>query len=344
MYIFVAWGINEIKNKFLKDLVIILIIIFSLINLVLEKKYYHSPNKAQFREASNIVIENNTRKHEVYTSQKYWFDYYFNKSEQNPVVEKEFETLINEMINDSSKIQSFWYLDAFGKVYQPSEKSLEFLNKNFVIDESFDGFQGWAKHFVLTKETPQFINLTGLDMKSTYSGDSFMNNIEIFDIKDNLLSVSGWAYFNNISSEGTKVYLVLINNSTQIDRVKLIPIQSMNSKDILSYLIFGTKFSNSSMNEQNKEAQASLFILNELSKDYVKELGIDILHFDYDPKTQYIETTVGKKIGEKNQIMLKNKATNGELIFLRELTKLWNLQLGLMEKTQSIDLIYKKRY
>ena len=135
-----------------------------------------------------------------------------------------------------------------------------------------------------------------------------------------------------------------ITGSMENPRLNLKSNPSMNSKDILSYLIFGTKFSNSSMNEQNKEAQASLFILNELSKDYVKELGIDILHFDYDPKTQYIETTVGKKIGEKNQIMLKDKATNGELIFLRELTKLWNLQLGLMEKTQSIDLIYKKRY
>ncbi|PRM91875.1 hypothetical protein CJ672_07835 [Arcobacter cryaerophilus gv. occultus] len=135
-----------------------------------------------------------------------------------------------------------------------------------------------------------------------------------------------------------------ITGSMENPRLNLKSNPSMNSKDILSYLIFGTKFSNSSMNEQNKEAQASLFILNELSKDYVKELGIDILHFDYDPKTQYIETTVGKKIGDKNQIMLKDKATNGELIFLRELTKLWNLELGLMEKTQSIDLIYKKRY
>ncbi|WP_148623824.1 translocation/assembly module TamB domain-containing protein [Aliarcobacter cryaerophilus] len=135
-----------------------------------------------------------------------------------------------------------------------------------------------------------------------------------------------------------------ITGSAENPRLNLKSNPSMNSKDILSYLIFGTKFSNNSMNEQNKEAQASLFILNELSKDYVKELGIDILHFDYDPKTQYIETTVGKKIGEKNQIIIKNKATNGELIFLRELTKLWNLELGLMEKTQSIDLIYKKRY
>ncbi|MCW1146904.1 hypothetical protein OJ995_01545 [Flavobacterium sp. TH16-21] len=237
--------------------------------MVLEKKYYDSPNKAQFREASNTVIENNSRKHEVYTSQKYWFDYYFNKSEQNPVVEKEFETLINEMINDSSKIQSFWYLDAFGKVYQPSDKSLEFINKNFVIDESFDGFQGWAKHFVLTKETPQFINLSGLDIKSTYSGDSFMNNIEIFDIKDNLLSVSGWAYFNNISSEETKLYLVLINNNTQIDRVKLIPIQSINRPDVTSYFKCDFNADNSGFkadfeisNLNNEEYKVGIYLEN----------------------------------------------------------------------------------
>ena len=147
----------------------------------------------------------------------------------------------------------------------------------------------------------------------------------------------------NTKIDNVEIFIDITGNMEN-PRLNLKSNPSMNSKDILSYLIFGTKFSNSSMNEQNKEAQASLFILNELSKDYVKELGIDILHFDYDPKTQYIETTVGKKIGEKNQIILKDKATNGELIFLRELTKLWNLQLGLMEKTQSIDLIYKKRY
>ncbi|MGJ0353095.1 translocation/assembly module TamB [Aliarcobacter cryaerophilus] len=147
----------------------------------------------------------------------------------------------------------------------------------------------------------------------------------------------------NTKIDNVEIFIDITGNMEN-PRLNLKSNPPMNSKDILSYLIFGTKFSNSSMNEQNKEAQASLFILNELSKDYVKELGIDILHFDYDPKTQYIETTVGKKIGEKNQIIIKNKATNGELIFLRELTKLWNLQLGLMEKTQSIDLIYKKRY
>ena len=33
----------------------------------------------------------------------------------------------------------------------------------------------------------------------------------------------------------TKLYLVLINNNTQIDRVKLIPIQSINRPDVTSY-------------------------------------------------------------------------------------------------------------
>jgi len=42
--------------------------------------------------------------------------------------------------------------------------------------------------------------------------------------------------------------------------------------------------------------------------------------------------------------MLKNKSTGGELIFIRELTKLWNIELGFEEDTQSLDLIYKKRY
>ena len=46
----------------------------------------------------------------------------------------------------------------------------------------------------------------------------------------------------------------------------------------------------------------------------------------------------------KNLILLKNKAQGGQLVFMREFTKLWNVELGFEEKTQSIDLIYKRRY
>ena len=137
---------------------------------------------------------------------------------------------------------------------------------------------------------------------------------------------------------------IIIGGSLNNPRLNLNSNPVMNQKDILSYLIFGTSFSTSSKGNQSKQSQASLFLLNELSKDYAKELGVDSIYFQYDPTNQYIETHVCKKISEKNKVVLKNKAQGGQLVFMREFTKLWNVELGFEEKTQSIDLIYKRRY
>ncbi|QKF73953.1 autotransporter translocation and assembly factor TamB [Aliarcobacter faecis] len=137
---------------------------------------------------------------------------------------------------------------------------------------------------------------------------------------------------------------ILISGTLSNPRVNLNSNPMMNQKDILSYLIFGTNFASDSKNLQSKQSQASLFLLNELSKDYAKELGVDMIYFQYDPTTQYIETHIGKNIGEKNKVVLKNKSQGGQIVLMRELTKLWNVELGFEEKTQSLDLIYKRRY
>lgn len=137
---------------------------------------------------------------------------------------------------------------------------------------------------------------------------------------------------------------IVIGGTLNYPRINLHSTPIMSQKDILSYLIFGTKFSSNSQNNQSKQSQASLFLLNELSKDYAKELGLDMVYFQYDPKTQYIETHVGKNISEKSKIVLKNKSDSGQLILMRELTKLWNVELGFEQNTQSLDLIYKRRY
>lgn len=137
---------------------------------------------------------------------------------------------------------------------------------------------------------------------------------------------------------------ILISGTLNNPRINLNSNPIMNQKDILSYLIFGTNLSASSKNAQSKQSQASLFLLNELSKDYARELGVDSIYFQYDGKTQYIETHVGKNISEKSKIVLKNKAQGGQIVLMRELTKLWNIELGFEEKTQSLDLMYKKRY
>lgn len=138
--------------------------------------------------------------------------------------------------------------------------------------------------------------------------------------------------------------LIIISGSLNNPRLNLSSNPVMNQKDILSYLIFGTTFSTTSKGNQTKQSQASLFLLNELSKDYAKEIGVDSIYFQFDPTTQFIETHIGKKIGEKNKVILKNKAQAGQIVFMREFTKLWNVELGFEENTQSIDFTYKKRY
>ncbi|NMH25797.1 glycosyltransferase family 39 protein [Flavobacterium solisilvae] len=235
IFIVIAWGIQKIKSSIIQYSVILLVILFTFINMIVVNKYYSVPSKAQFREASLSVIKDNPKKHMVYTSQKYWFDYYFNLEKSEPIIEKELETLLNEMESDSTKLKSFWFVDAFGKTFNPSDNANAIIAKHFVVDKSFDGFQAWAKHFVLASELPQRIDLTGLDIKTPYSGDSFMSNIEIFETVDNKVNVSGWAYFNGVSSENTKISLVLINEKTDIKNTKIIPSQSIIRPDVTTY-------------------------------------------------------------------------------------------------------------
>lgn len=235
LFIVIAWGIQKIKSSIIQYSILSLITVFTFINIIVANKYYSVPSKAQFREASLTAIKDNPKKHVVYTSQKYWFDYYFNLEKSGPIIEKELETLLNEMEADSTKIKSFWFVDAFGKTFNPSDNAKAIIAKHFVIDKSFDGFQAWAKHFVLASEFPKQIDLTGLDIKANHSGDSFMNNIETFEVVNNEINILGWAYFDGISSKDSKITLVLIDEKTNIKKTRMIPTLLTLRPDVTSY-------------------------------------------------------------------------------------------------------------
>lgn len=172
----------------------------------------------------------------------------------------------------------------------------------------------------------------------------------VYNIEDSNIYFRGLESINplldikaNTKIDDISIYIKIGGNLNN-PRLNLSSDPSMNQKDILSYLIFGTNFANTSEHSQSVQSQASLFLLNELSRDYAKELGVDMIYFQYDPTNQYIETHIGKNIGEKSKVILKNKAHAGQLVLMRELTKLWNIELGFEEKTQSVDIIYRKRY
>ena len=208
LFIVIAWGIEKIKSKIITFTILSFITIFTFINILVVNKYYTSPSKAQFREASNFVILNNKKGEPVYTSQKYWFDYYF-KDHKTKLQEIELETMFLEMVKDSTKIKPFWYVDAFGKTFTVSDETQKFINSNFYIVNNYDGFQAWAKHFVLLKDVTREINISKFENLHQNNGDIIMQNVETFEYLNNVVKTSGWAYFDNQDSAETQIEILL---------------------------------------------------------------------------------------------------------------------------------------
>lgn len=240
--IFLIFGISlsNIKSNIVKYLFLMLICIFMFMNLIIARGHYRGPNKTQFREASEFIIENNKKNEPVFTGLKYWFDYYLRN--KFSVVEKpNLETIINEMKTNPTEIKAFWYADAHGRPYQLSDEALQFVNNNFYIESSFDGFDAWAKHFILIKDAKRNIDLSVFSNLQTYNGAPFAYNIELFETNDNLIKVNGWAYFDKQDTKDSRIDIVLLKDNQPITMIT----QKINRPDVTSYFKSDFDLSNS---------------------------------------------------------------------------------------------------
>lgn len=221
-----------IKNKMVRGIVVFALSIMILVNIFYVKNYYYGINKAQFREASNFVIENNTNKQPVLTSQKYWFDYYFVNEKVNiGLQETELEALVQQMMQDPSKIKSFWFVDAFGKTYALSEAAQNFVNNTFYIENNYDGFQAWAKHFVILKDMPTTVDISKFGTLSQQNGDALMYNLETFENDGTTIKASGWAYFDKQEAVKSSGALIMIKDGKATRMV----MQKVNRPDVTAY-------------------------------------------------------------------------------------------------------------
>lgn len=148
LFIVLAVAIYSIKGKIARGIVLFSLIFLTLTNLFVVKKYYSICSQTQFRELSFQVMNHNKTNQKVFTEYKYWYDYYFNQK-QSKTINITLEKLILQFKKDPKKIQSFWYIGIFRKPYKPSKETQEFIDKHFIIDCNYDGFQVWGKRFVL---------------------------------------------------------------------------------------------------------------------------------------------------------------------------------------------------
>jgi uncharacterized membrane protein len=226
-FIVLSIGFFQIKNQIIRYTILFCLTLFMFTNTTVVKNYYNVANKTQFREAANLVIDNNKNNEPVYTSFKYWFDFYL-KNKFNIIEKPDLESVINEMMLDSTKIKPFWYTDAHGKPFRLSDKAQQFVDSKFYIDESFDGLDAWTRHFILEKDAVSKFDIKTYQPLKNQNGDLTKVWIEAFENDESSYNISGWGILENIDSKNNKISIVLINNLDS----KVIKCQQFSRPDI----------------------------------------------------------------------------------------------------------------
>ena len=228
----IAIGLYYIKNNIVKLSILSIFLVFSLTDIIIVKSYYSNVGKAQFREATNFIIKNNKNKEKVVTSLGLYMSYFLNNGNNNyDVIDKSLDIYISEIQQDTIHLKPFWYIDGFGSDYKPNDVSMNFINKYYYIDNNYDGFQAWTKHFVLLKDVPTTIDISKFKNLQQYNGDGFKFNVESFENNDNKLNLSGWAYFDKQEASNSEIAIILIKDGKA---TKLMS-QKVNRPDVTTY-------------------------------------------------------------------------------------------------------------
>lgn len=210
----IAIGIASLKNKVIAYSFCLVLFLFSIVDLVVVKQFYTTIYKSQFREVTNFIKEKNKTNRPVVSSIGVYMPYFF--SEKTEIINKNLDEFVTEMQADSSKIREFWYVDGHGKDYTTNEKTLDFLTKNFYVEDNFDQVSAWTKHFVSVKKFSSKVDLSKYTKINEINGNEITSNIEFFENNAGKLKMTGWAIFENQPSITTKTEIILIDLKTKV--------------------------------------------------------------------------------------------------------------------------------
>lgn len=243
--IIVAIGLNFIKNEIVKYSMVTIIVLFSVTDIVIVKKYYTQPNKTQFREVTEFIKNNNSSNDPIVTSLSWYFPYFLNNdSIKSTIVDFTLDNYVNEMIKDSTKNKSFWYVDAHNRPYKINEISQKYLENNFTIENNVDLYDTWAKHYVKNSNELTQVDISKYQPLKERNGDAINFTIENFESTSENVKITGWAYLEGVDSNESKTEIILIKDGKAFK----IQNQKMKRDDVTTYFKSAIDLSNSGFN------------------------------------------------------------------------------------------------
>lgn len=225
LLLIVTASFNLIENKIAKTITISCFVMFSVIDLVVIKKYYVTPVKTQFRELTD-AIKKKTYKKTAFVSFWTWLFPYYLENNENLILNsssQSFEDYIAKLKSNAVDKQSFWYADANSRPYNLKSEDEEFLNTHFILQEKLEYIDSWARYYKLKNEPKEEVTKAA---EKTLSLASFapnkLDNGKLYLFENAALSAT-------ISSLKKGKYQLVINALSIPDK----PINSKNAHFII---------------------------------------------------------------------------------------------------------------
>ena len=152
IFILLALAINSFKIKSLQIGLFLTLTFFSIKTLVFGKNFYSSYYKTQFKHNIEYMVNKRPEDLIVCKLGEFYSKFYLNEYNSKQIV-KEFDinTYVMSLKESKNNLENFWYFDAHLPSYLPTKETKEFLEENYILDESKEYFDSYCKHFILKK-------------------------------------------------------------------------------------------------------------------------------------------------------------------------------------------------
>ncbi|WP_264520035.1 glycosyltransferase family 39 protein [Flavobacterium sp. N1994] len=217
LILMVAMALDAFKFQKISLVFLVVFLIGSSYEIIFHSNYYTRISKEQFREGTNFIKANNRNQEPIVSSLGWYLPYFFKEDFGNyHVVDKPLEIYLADMQKDTTKIEAFWYFDAFGRQYNPNEELHKFIDNHFFIENNFEGFQAWTKHFVPKNKLQTTVDISEFLPLKANNGYSIRSWVDRYSDSQNKVDLFGWAYLEGQDDTNSKTTIVLISgNSAQ---------------------------------------------------------------------------------------------------------------------------------
>ena len=206
----IAYGIYLINFKIIRTIILSLFIIFSLINVVIARKYYSSVSKTQFREMTKFVVENNKENYPIIDELVSWqHQYYFKAFKFKPtILEGRKLNVVDSILagkNPKYILNGFWIVGAHGEQPLTSDQR-KGLDSAYAMTMEGKFYDAWAQLYISKKIDSNNRLITYTDFEEN-SGTLFPDEQSIAiwggSIKTRPVKLTGGRYKITVSSRGS---------------------------------------------------------------------------------------------------------------------------------------------